>query len=288
MINIQVALADSTDYNPAQFPELQLRQGWHQAGSRLTSESGSRELDSLSWTCGPTLAKARQISYKPFVSYWEESIQQVRAQQPNKRFVERVARDLLVHDVVLPYHLHEVRLRSETIQQRPGFSASAERLLQVSQEDLPATVNSEDDALNRIQALYTTFEYVGVLAFCKSQVLSGKHVGGAFAFIQALEMRQETPDLHFIVQADSRIRKKVHKLMTEDRHLFPTFAVALHHTLLHERNIWTEVRMEILHGSQRAANRVATAGGEFPEEERPRSSTQHQQEGWKQFSAAWQ
>ena len=76
--------------------------------------------------------------------------------EPNKRFVERVARDLPVHDVVLPYHLHEVRLRSETIQQRPGFS-SAERLLQGSQEDLPATVNSEDDALNRIHALYTTF-----------------------------------------------------------------------------------------------------------------------------------
>ena len=186
--------------------------------------------------------------------------------EPNKRFGERVARDLLVHDVVLPYHLHEVRLRSETIQQRPGFSASAEKLLQVSQEDLPGTVNSEDDALNRIHALYTTCEYVGVLAFSKSQVLSGKHVGGALDFIQALEMkRQETPGLHFIVQADYRIRKKVHKLMTEDRHLFATFAVALHHTLLHERNIWSEFRMEILHGSQRAANRVATAGGEPPE-----------------------
>ena len=32
MINIQVALADSTDYDPAQFPKLQLRQSWHQAG----------------------------------------------------------------------------------------------------------------------------------------------------------------------------------------------------------------------------------------------------------------
>ena len=147
--------------------------------------------------------------------------------EPNKRCVERVARDLLVHDVVLPYHPHEVRLRSETVQQRP--SASAERLLQVSQEDLPATVNSEDDALNRIHALYTTFEHVGVLAFSKSQVLSRKHVGGALDFIQALEMkRQETPGLHFIVQADSRIPKKAHKSMTEDRHLFPIFAVALH------------------------------------------------------------
>ena len=354
MINIQVALADSTDYNPAQFPELQLRQSWHQAGVpsdirvRLAGV-GLTQLDlwaNLGETAADFLQAVHQLlggehptgegataimNNTRLVSAWKkarslqnstDSLRQdltkdplrtpemslaqyndLRAKfleshmdavmlehrEPNKRFVERVARDLLVHDVVLPYHLHEVRLRSETIQQRPGFSAGAERLLQVSQEDLPATVNSEDDALNRIHALYTTFEYVGVLAFSKSQVLSGKHVGGALDFIQASEMkRQETPGLHFIVQADYRIRKKVHKLMTEDRHLFPTFAVALHHT--------PPSRAEHLDRSSdgdppwlsTCSKQGCNGCRRTSRKERPRSSTQHQQEGWKQFSARWQ
>ena len=83
MINIQVALADSTDYNPAQFPELQLRQSWHQAGVpsdirvRLAGV-GLTQLD-LWANLGETTADF----LKPFISYWEESIQQVRAQQPS-------------------------------------------------------------------------------------------------------------------------------------------------------------------------------------------------------------
>ena len=222
-------------------------QDWCQRGRKLAAYKNSTDSLRQDLTKDPLriqempLAQYNDLRANILESHMDAVMLEHRA--PHKRFVEQVAPDLLVHDVVLPCHLHEVRLRSE----RLGLSARAERLLQVSQEDLPATVNSEDDALNRIHALYTTFEYVGVLAFSKSQVLSGKHVGGALDFIQALEMkRQETPGLHFIVQADYRIWKKVHKLMTEDRHLFPTFAVAVHHTLPHERNIWTEVRMQIL------------------------------------------
>ena len=59
--DIQVALADSTDYNPAQFQELQLRQSWHQAGVpsdnrvRLAGV-GLTQLDLWS-TLGETAAK---------------------------------------------------------------------------------------------------------------------------------------------------------------------------------------------------------------------------------------
>ena len=76
-----------------------------------------------------TLAQYNDLRAKSLESHLDAVMLEHR--EPNKRFVERVARDLLVHDVVLPYHLHEVRLRSETIQQPPGFSASAERFLQV-------------------------------------------------------------------------------------------------------------------------------------------------------------
>ena len=69
---------------------------------------------------------------------------------PHKKFLERLIRDLIVNEVVLPYRLEEIRLLSEDVVQKPGLSPTAEMLLKISQEEVPATVTAEDDATNRI------------------------------------------------------------------------------------------------------------------------------------------
>ena len=43
-------------------------------------------------------------------------------EEPHKKFLERLIRDLTVNEVVLPYRLGEIRLRSEDVVQKPGLS----------------------------------------------------------------------------------------------------------------------------------------------------------------------
>ena len=64
--------------------------------------------------------------------------------EPHQRFIERLTRDLIVHEVVPCYRIGEIRLRSEKIVQKSGFSRSADLMLQVSTTDEPATVCSGD------------------------------------------------------------------------------------------------------------------------------------------------
>ena len=56
----------------------------------------------------------------------------VECQEPHKKFLERHIRDLTVNDVVLPYLLEEIRLRSEDVVQKLGLSSTAEMLLKIS------------------------------------------------------------------------------------------------------------------------------------------------------------
>ena len=71
-----------------------------------------------------------------------------------KKFLERLIRDLTVNEVVLPYRLGEILLRSEDVVQKPGLSPTAEMLLKISQKEVPASVKAEDNAINRIHALF--------------------------------------------------------------------------------------------------------------------------------------
>ena len=80
---------------------------------------------------------------------------------PHKRFLERFDRDFTIHEIVLRYELGEVRLKSEHIAQKGGLTQTSEQLIKKAVEDIPATVLSEDDALNRITAFYVACEFQG-------------------------------------------------------------------------------------------------------------------------------
>ena len=111
--------------------------------------------------------------------------------EPNKRFLERLIRDLAIHQVVPPYEFGEVRLRSETIVQSSGIAASADLLLKVARVDVPASVTCEEDAIHRIHAFLVALEYVGQLAYGDFKGARGSSIGGSLTYLRELEHRAE-------------------------------------------------------------------------------------------------
>ena len=148
--------------------------------------------------------------------------------------------------------LRGVRLASDTVVQRPNFSATAARLLPKSHEDVPPGVSSKADALNRVRALIRAMEYLHVLPCSHKKIVNGSVIGGALDYIGELEQRvRDTPGLKFTKLADERIRQKEWSLQTESNHSSLSYAAALDHVLQHCRNTWTECRIEIVNAPTR-------------------------------------
>ena len=160
---------------------------------------------------------------------------------PHKRFVEqRLIRDVIVHESISVYKLGEIRLASEPIVHRSGISEKLEKLLEISEQELPATVKDATDAIN-----HRVFHCPGVSwAPCLRQ---GVVSGGAITYLDELRERSgATPGLRFVVMADEKIRSKVQKNMIEHGDKFSRYADALHDVLTNHKDIWSECRMECL------------------------------------------
>ena len=95
--------------------------------------------------------------------------------EPHKRFVERLLRDLCVHELVLPYKRGEIRLKCEDVVQKPGLTASADLLVQISREEVPTAVTSDEDAWNRIHVFFVALEYVGILTYARASDTGDLH-----------------------------------------------------------------------------------------------------------------
>ncbi|CAK0850514.1 unnamed protein product, partial [Prorocentrum cordatum] len=165
--------------------------------------------------------------------------------EPHKRFIERLDRDFTIHEVVPPYELGEVRVKSEYIAQRGGLAFSAEQLLKAAREDIPATVVLEDDAINRIHAFYIALEYQGHVkfAFFAGKPETNDITGGPLTFLNELEARRrETPGLQHILLVDRHFRKKVHELLVESRTTFPSYSAAMWEVFHNHWYIWSECR----------------------------------------------
>ena len=170
-------------------------------------------------------------------------------------------RDFLVHRVLPPYELGEIRLRSETIVQRPWPAVSAEHLLRTVKVDEPAAVTLEDDALSRIHALMMSLEFLGHLRY--GGFLYGKEQGpgevsgGSKEYMQEIDnRRRETPGLQWIVNVDRKFRKKVYELQTEQKDRCPTYSAALSVAMKEHSLYWAESRMEVLTGTATAPRPV--------------------------------
>eukprot|EP00435_Cladocopium_sp_Y103_P009415 s1300_g2.t1 len=157
------------------------------------------------------------------------------AKEPHKKFVEKISRDFMVHGMVPYYPVSEIRTRSDSILQKTGLTKNAEDLLTISKADEPDQVTDVQTLLNRIHALFMALEYLNICTYSRA--------AGPLKYLQELEQfKAECSGLPYIIAADSLIRKKVHRLQSEQRATYGTFQVALLEVLNNHKYLWNDAR----------------------------------------------
>ena len=155
--------------------------------------------------------------------------------EPHRKFVERVQRDYLVHGFVHFYEVGEIRTRNETIAQKSGLSRTAEDLLRMVTVDQPSTASSESQVIDKLHAFFITLEYLNICDF------SAK--AGPLQYLAELEeWRHENRGLALLLAADSLIRKKVHRVSSDQRKTFTTYSAALKEVLTNHKQLWNDAR----------------------------------------------
>ena len=170
--------------------------------------------------------------------------------EPHKKFVEKVDRDLQVHGVCQFYELVECRVRKDKITPKSGFSKSIEGLLKATEVVDEAQVDSEEDALGRITAFIIMCSYLNINHYRSSAYTEGSLDGCGISYLATLnEKRRDFPGsadqrFQFVVIADRKIRKKVAKLMQDKRVTYPSYSAAMSHVLKNESELWKDARDE--------------------------------------------
>ena len=147
--------------------------------------------------------------------------------EPHRKFVERVQRDFLVHGFVHFYEVGEIRTRNEQIAQKTGLSKNAEDLLRVVMVDQPAAASSESQVMDKLHAFFITLEYLNICEFTNA--------AGPLKYLAELEeWRHENRGLALLLTVDTLIRKKVHRVSSDQRKQFTNFSAALLEVLTHQ------------------------------------------------------
>ena len=155
--------------------------------------------------------------------------------EPHRKFVERVQRDFLVHGFVHFYEVGEIRTRNEQIAQKSGLSKNAEDLLRVVTIDQPAAASSESQVLDKLHAFFITLEYLNICDFSVA--------AGPLKYLSELEeWRHENRGLALLLTVDTLIRKKVHRISSDQRKKFPSFSTALLEVLNNHKQLWNDAR----------------------------------------------
>ena len=158
------------------------------------------------------------------------------AKEPHKKFVEKVSRDFLVHGMVPFYEVSEIRTRADSIVQKTGLTKNAEDLHTVSKADEPDQVTDVQTLLHSVHALFMALEYLNICTYSRA--------AGPLKYLQELEQfKVDCPGLPYnIVAADALIRKKVHRLQSEQRETYATFEAALAEVLNNHKYLWNDAR----------------------------------------------
>ena len=155
--------------------------------------------------------------------------------EPHRKFVERVQRDYLVHGFVHFYEVGEIRTRNEQIAQKSGLSKNAEDLLRVVMIDQPAAASSESQVMDKLHAFFITLEYLNICEFTVQ--------AGPLKYLAQLgEWRHENCGLALLLAVDALIRKKVHRVSSDQRKQFTTFSAALLEVLTNHKQLWNDAR----------------------------------------------
>ena len=119
-------------------------------------------------------------------------------------------------------------------------------LMRLASEDMPVNVTLEEDAMARIHAFFVTLEYLNLMSFSWYNLTNGVHSGGTLDFLTEFEEgRRETPGVNFILLADKKFRRKVFKVCSEKKELYPNYSAGLRLAMTEFRDFWQEARMEV-------------------------------------------
>ncbi|CAE7239646.1 unnamed protein product [Symbiodinium microadriaticum] len=88
------------------------------------------------------------------------------AKEPHKKFVERLPRDSLMHEIVRYYEPAEIRARSDVIIVKSALSRNAEDLLSIAKADQPEPVTDANTLFNRLHAFFMALEYLNAPCRC--------------------------------------------------------------------------------------------------------------------------
>ncbi|CAE7892640.1 unnamed protein product, partial [Symbiodinium sp. KB8] len=150
----------------------------------------------------------------------------IDAKEPHKKFVERLSRDFLIHGIV-PFY--------EPAAVKSGLSGNAEDLLSISRADQPEPVTDVTTLFHRLHAFFMSLEYLNICAFSRAE--------GPLKYLQELEQfRSECPGLPFLMAADRAIRKKIFRLLSEQRATYTAFSQALLEVL---KYLWNDARTSV-------------------------------------------
>ena len=162
----------------------------------------------------------------------------IDAKEPHKKFVERLSRDFLIHGIVPFYEPAEIRTRADVIVVKSGLSRNAEDLLSISRADQPEPVTDVTTLFHRLHAFFMALEYLNICAFSR--------VEGPLKYLQELEQfRSECPGLPFLMAADRAIRKKIFRLLSEQRATYTAFSQALLEVLNNHKYLWNDARTSV-------------------------------------------
>ena len=145
-----------------------------------------------------------------------------------------------MHELVLPYRLGEIRLQSEHDVQKPGLTASADLLVQISREEVATAVTCDEDA-----------DYRHFPWFWSAWASRTPALLQTVASSRELPRREHRGLQQFVVLVDEKFRRTTHDLTTEDRLRYPNFSAGLQAALKDPDHILAESRLEVLNSPLR-------------------------------------
>ena len=82
--------------------------------------------------------------------------------EPHKKLIEMLNRDLAVVGVLKLYELGEIRVKKDIVRSTPGLAKSVDNVLKMAEETALADVNTDDEVINGIHCFTILCTFLGV------------------------------------------------------------------------------------------------------------------------------
>ena len=171
--------------------------------------------------------------------------------EPHKKLIEIVNRDLAVLGVMKFYELGAIRVKKDEVKSTPGLAKSVTDVLKMAEETDLAEVNTDEEVINRIHCFTILCAYLGVNDYRLPGYKEGDEDGSGLSYYsKMIEHRRDfaqdygSSPMLFTIIADKKIRSKVADLMREKRAKYPKFQDAMKFVLTEKRHLWSDAREE--------------------------------------------